>query len=170
MSNSTRLEPTKLCVFNTAQRAGHCDGVRSHQRGAALVTSLMILFVLTLLGITSMQDTTLEEKMAGNMRNANIAFQKTESCLSIVFNDGDAMTDGDDKAFDIPIGTGLTQDIYEVDVDFEKRGSPLRGSGYSALNFDQLHNKTVCSDKELGPDNAKVDLSQGLSQIVPKVK
>lgn len=52
-----------------------------HQNGAALMVSLMILLVLTLIGVTSMQSTILEEKMAGNMRDKNLAFNAAESAL-----------------------------------------------------------------------------------------
>lgn len=51
------------------------------QRGAVLIVSLVILLVMTLLGVTAMQGTTLEEKMAGNLRQRNIAFQSAESAL-----------------------------------------------------------------------------------------
>jgi len=51
------------------------------QRGAVLVMSLIILLVMTVIGVTSMQVTVLEEKMAGNMRNRSLAFQAAESAL-----------------------------------------------------------------------------------------
>ncbi len=52
-----------------------------HQRGMALVTSLIFLVLLTLVGVTAMQNTTLEEKMAGNNRDRNVAFQSAEAAL-----------------------------------------------------------------------------------------
>jgi type IV pilus assembly protein PilX len=51
------------------------------QRGIALVTSLIILLLLTLIGVTAMQTTTLEEKMAGNQRDEYLAFQAAEVAL-----------------------------------------------------------------------------------------
>lgn len=53
----------------------------ARQRGAVLIISLIILIVLTILGVTAMQSTTLEEKMAGNMRERDIAFQSAEAAL-----------------------------------------------------------------------------------------
>jgi type IV pilus assembly protein PilX len=53
----------------------------ARQHGAALVVSLMLLLVLTILGITGMYTTTLEEKMAGNMRDREIAFEAAERTL-----------------------------------------------------------------------------------------
>jgi len=54
---------------------------KNRQQGAVLVISLIILLVMTLIGITGMQTTVLEEKMAGNMRDQNLAFQAAESAL-----------------------------------------------------------------------------------------
>lgn len=51
------------------------------QQGATLVVCMIILVVITLLGVGSIQDTTLEEKMAGNLKNRNTAFQAAESAL-----------------------------------------------------------------------------------------
>jgi type IV pilus assembly protein PilX len=54
---------------------------KSTQRGATLMISLMILLVMTLIGITSMGTSNLEEKMAGNDRDQNISFQAAEAAL-----------------------------------------------------------------------------------------
>lgn len=54
-----------------------------NQSGVVLIISLVILLLLTLLGLTGMQTTSLEEKMANNMRDKNIAFQAAEAALKI---------------------------------------------------------------------------------------
>jgi len=46
-----------------------------------LVVSLVILTVLTLLGVGAMQMDAIEEHMAGNMSDLNVAFQAAESGL-----------------------------------------------------------------------------------------
>lgn len=51
------------------------------QRGAVLVFCLVFLAVLTMLGVSGMESTVLEERMAGNMRDYNLAFQAAESAL-----------------------------------------------------------------------------------------
>jgi len=51
------------------------------QTGAVLVVSLVMLLLLTLISTTAMQTTSLEEKMAGNMRDKDLAFQAAESAL-----------------------------------------------------------------------------------------
>lgn len=53
----------------------------SAQRGAVLVVSLIFLLVLTLIGVVSMQNTTLEERMARNVYDGERAFQAAEAAL-----------------------------------------------------------------------------------------
>jgi type IV pilus assembly protein PilX len=52
------------------------------QRGVALVIALVFLLLLTILGITAMSTTSLEEKMAGNVKDRNSAFQSAEITLA----------------------------------------------------------------------------------------
>ena len=54
---------------------------RMKQSGAVLITSLILLLVMTLIGLSSMRSTTLEERMSGNVRNKEIAFQASEAVL-----------------------------------------------------------------------------------------
>lgn len=51
------------------------------ERGAVLIVSLVFLLVLTVLGVAALRNTTLEERMAGNLRDANLAFQAAEAAL-----------------------------------------------------------------------------------------
>jgi type IV pilus assembly protein PilX len=51
------------------------------ERGAVLIVSLIMLLVVTLIAVSSMQGTVMEEKMAGNTRDRNLAFQTAESSL-----------------------------------------------------------------------------------------
>jgi len=51
------------------------------QTGVVLVISLIMLLLLTVIGLTGAQITSLEEKMASNVRDQNITFQAAESTL-----------------------------------------------------------------------------------------
>jgi type IV pilus assembly protein PilX len=53
----------------------------NQQNGAVLVISLIILLLITLIGTAAIQTSTLEEKMAGNLYDKNIAFQAAEAAL-----------------------------------------------------------------------------------------
>ena len=55
--------------------------LQSKQHGAALITALSILLVLTVLGIATVSTTVLQERMAGNARDYEVAFEQAESGL-----------------------------------------------------------------------------------------
>ena len=61
---------------------------RSHtrQKGSALIVGLIIVLMMTLLGITTLRTTVLQERMAGNERDVNVAFQSAEAALREVIN------------------------------------------------------------------------------------
>ena len=51
------------------------------QQGTILFVSLIILLLLTILGVTSMSTVTMEERMAGNLRDVGLAEQASEAAL-----------------------------------------------------------------------------------------
>lgn len=53
--------------------------IQKHQSGAALVIGLVILLVMTLLGVSSMNTTRTELKIAGNIQSHSTAFQTAEA-------------------------------------------------------------------------------------------
>ncbi len=72
-------------TFSEKQNRGQVLLMPSHQvqAGVVLVVSLIILLLLTLIGLSAMQSTALEEKMAGNFQDKNLAFQAAESALRV---------------------------------------------------------------------------------------
>ncbi|QLQ04576.1 MAG: hypothetical protein HZY77_17160 [Thiobacillus sp.] len=51
----------------------------SSQNGAALITGLIFLVVLTLISLSAIKSTSLEERMAGNARDQDAAFEAAEA-------------------------------------------------------------------------------------------
>lgn len=51
------------------------------QRGTVLVVALIMLLLMTMIGLGSMRSTGMEERMAGNWRDVNIAIQAAEAAL-----------------------------------------------------------------------------------------
>jgi type IV pilus assembly protein PilX len=49
----------------------------------ALLVSLIMLLLLTMIGISSMQNATLQEKMSGSVMNRNQSFQVAEASLRV---------------------------------------------------------------------------------------
>lgn len=54
---------------------------RKSQQGMSLLVSLIFLLLLTLIGISSMQNATLQEKMTTSVRLRNQSFQVAEAAL-----------------------------------------------------------------------------------------
>jgi len=52
-----------------------------HQRGATLVVGMILMVLLTLLGLTALGTSVLEERMAANARDRIRAFQAAEAAL-----------------------------------------------------------------------------------------
>lgn len=53
----------------------------ANERGAALIVALVMLLVMTVLGVSAARNTNLQERMAGNLRDNNLAFQSAERAL-----------------------------------------------------------------------------------------
>lgn len=51
------------------------------QRGATLLIALVLLVVMTLLGLSSIRSTSMQERMGANMYDRSLAFQAVESAL-----------------------------------------------------------------------------------------
>ncbi len=63
---------------------------RGMQRGAALITALLLLLVMTILSITVMQMSRVQEHMVGNTRDSNVAFETAEAAV----RSGEAIING----------------------------------------------------------------------------
>lgn len=73
------------------------------QRGMALLVSLVFLLLLTLIGLSSMQSATLQEKMAGSIALRNQSFQRAEAALRV----GESTVQRDSYA--LPVCSGIVQ-------------------------------------------------------------
>lgn len=77
------------------------------QQGSALVVSLLMLLVMTLLGVTAMMTSRLQEKMAINARQYNLAFQASESALRTGEEETRLAALQDPTAYTATCGSGL---------------------------------------------------------------
>jgi Tfp pilus assembly protein PilX len=55
------------------------------QNGAVLVVSLLLLLVLTVIGVTGLSNTNLEERMSGNFHHTTLVYQSAESALEQIY-------------------------------------------------------------------------------------
>lgn len=111
------------------------------QSGAVLIVAMILLVVLTLLGVTAMNTSSLEEKMASNTQEQVHAFQAAETGISQAFNDT--------SAYDLD-GTCGVSEVVSTDFagsandlkycsNFMGMSPPPPGSLYSATSFQAAH-------------------------------
>ena len=67
-------------TINPSSR-GLCRVSSARQGGVALVVALIFLLVLSFLGLAAMQGSTMEERMANNLTDRNLAYQAAELAL-----------------------------------------------------------------------------------------
>lgn len=68
-------------ALRTRQPARRLMTGPQRQDGAVLMMSLIILLVLTILGLTAMQTTGVQERMAGGLRDASVSLQAAEAAI-----------------------------------------------------------------------------------------
>lgn len=152
---------------------------QKRQSGTVLVVAMVILLVLTLLGVTALNTTTLEEKMAANHQETKRAFQAAESGLTTAFDDPDTFFDitavnGVEGNTGVIGGTGAN-----ITARYIGRSPPPVGSLYSAEDFEAIHFETeaIAASRAtdpgggvpltLDPDAARTELVGGAFQIGP---
>ena len=90
-----------------------------NQSGAVLAVSLIFLLLLTIIGITSLRTTSLQERMAGNTRDQYLAFQAAEGAIREAelgleagdFNIDSFDNDGTDGLYN---DTAAFQDLHDL--------------------------------------------------------
>lgn len=136
------------------------------QTGAVLIVAMILLVILTLLGVTAMNTTSLEEKMATNNQEQVRAFQAAETGLSQAFNDNDAYDiSGTYSVAPAPYAGTTNEAGYQS--DFLGFSPPPPGSLYSATSFQAAH-FNFQSTGTAGRD-ITVILNGGAYQIAPKM-
>jgi type IV pilus assembly protein PilX len=129
------------------------------QRGAALLTALVFLVLLTMLVLSSMNTNIMEERMAANSQEVNRAFQAAETGIETVMDDSDAfqtthlaaLDDGVDDTYAkpplvIPGGYGAEVTYNSI---YREMTAPPRGSGWDSsmayFHFDMQATATIAS-------------------------
>ncbi len=109
-----------------------------HQGGAVLIVALVMLVILTLLGVSMMNTTKLEERMAANTQETSQAFQSAETGLSQGYDDAtswDLNTTATQVATAIPGSTRAETTEYTTTY-ITTTGPP---SGYDVSQFQTAH-------------------------------
>ena len=136
------------------------------ERGAVLIVAMILLVVLTLLGVSAMNTSQLEERMASNSQESARAFESAETGLSMAFASDTAWTlDGlaGPKASIPSTVAGLEAQWSSA---FAGWSPPPPGSLFSATKFRSA-NFDFTSVGSSGNGNIATTVHGGAFQIAP---
>lgn len=98
----------------------------TRQHGAALFVALMFLIILTVIGLSAANVGVLQERMAGNVRETNEAFQQAEATLREIEQ---ALADCIVGAAGCPLGAIPIWEEATTDLGLERNACTLVGTG-----------------------------------------
>jgi type IV pilus assembly protein PilX len=132
----------------------------SIQKGSVLVISLVILIAMTLIGITAMRTSLMEEKMTSNMREGELAFQAAEAALRAaeqniqdnIISTVSFDTDGSDGLYDM-----TNNDIWKA-INWDADDSLVYADFDSTYNISTAPRYVIQHMATTGNDNDKTNL------------
>lgn len=127
----------------------HVKKFSEREKGAVLIVGLVMLLLLTVIGLSAIRGSELQERMAGNMRDHNLAFQAAEAGL----RHGEGYLNGASVS---PFDNGTKQGYYE---DLNKPGAVPNRPVYWAVN------EWIANGKELNAKTLSGVVSQPLYAI-----
>lgn len=155
-------------------------GMRARQQGAALYVALIMLILLALIGVVGMQVAGLQERMAANYLNTNLAFQAAEAgvrerecyvegvvnrtgvcggaaaTIAQICDDGyDATTWAAQKATDVPQAERVS--IRAIGPCISGNSSLAMGTGPASEDPNPVFQVTVYATNAAATANAAVD-------------
>lgn len=137
------------------------------QRGAALVMALVILLILTILGITAIGTSSLEEKMAGNIQETTRAFEAAESGLNKAFNDANAYNINNPTTTPFTFDSGRSGSGQVVTTFKYASERPPSSTGITSVNQKIANFEQVSTASTL--TGAKSEIHQGVIQDMQSI-
>jgi len=139
------------------------------QRGVALVMALVMLLILTILGITAMNTSSLEEKMSGNVQESTRSFQAAESGVNSALKDTGALDPNASTTKNYSYA-GQKSGSATVITSFTQYTPPRRSEDpsqiYSSSNLQSAHFKMESTGTTI--TGAETVIEQGIDQVVTK--
>ncbi|MFK7892801.1 MAG: PilX N-terminal domain-containing pilus assembly protein [Granulosicoccus sp.] len=149
------------------------DSGGQSQHGSALMMAMLMIFMLSILGVSAMRGSTLEKRMAINSMQNSVTFQGAESASDLALNAASNLT----TSFNAGLENVVEIDIDEVYSDVGMQSSafleyignqPAEGfsTGVNSVGFDSLlFVSTGVSDIEDVRTQSVVE--QGAYRVVP---
>lgn len=141
----------------------------TNESGAALLVSLMLIFIMSTLGISAMKSATLEGRMVGNAYAKDLTFQAAESATDYVLAD-DANLEAvicTTTATTTNIAKLNANNVLTTTVDLVYGGETILvdnslDSNFSAVRFTATGTSTIPNS------STRTAVSQGATLIGPK--
>lgn len=138
------------------------------QHGAVLITSLVLLLIMTLLGLTTMSTSSTEERMASNNQEMNRAFHAADAGLASAFMDGNSLdtsgqvTEQIDNIGDYDASATYTSNLRQITA-LPRSGNleQIWGAGFGKHHFEL---RSVGTTESSGANSTIVG---GIVQIGP---
>jgi type IV pilus assembly protein PilX len=123
------------------------------EAGAVLVVGLVMVLLISIIGISAIRSSNLQESMAGNMRERNLAFQASESALRI----GEALVSDQTSRPTMTNNRGMYSDTYATPASSiltftEENWKDETKVKVAALNLQYVSHEPTYIIEELDPD------------------
>lgn len=158
--------------MNTFQSMGQRAHLAAHrQDGAALMVSLVLIFIMTVMGMTSLRESSLQKRMTTNAVHKSIAFQLADTTTTTVMNDTDQLM----KAYD---AGGENIEVYSQNTDGLQVVGKIRyqgmsnAFGYSLGNVGgfQTLSFEIRGEAHINDGQISSSVLQGVERIVPAMQ
>jgi len=153
------------------------------QHGGALLVAMILIFMLSIMGVSSMRGSTLERRMASNSVQAATTFQGAESGSEVMLNDTanlseainianvDAVMDGNMalspklvKVIDMKQAIGMESD---AEIQFTGFGPAYGFSAGNASSNFMAYRYEVKADAKIRAVRSNASVIQGAYRIAP---
>jgi len=144
---------------------------RQHQEGTALLVAMVMLFMMSIMGISAMRGSTLEKRMAINSVKSATVFHAAESTSDAALNDTNNLT----KAYNLGVGQNkkiggevdlqstIANATHEYELQYTGEGlAPGFSTGFVTLRFE------ATGISKIKGARAQSVVQQGAYRVVPK--
>lgn len=150
--------------------ATQCVAIRygQNQSGAVLITALVLLAVMTLLGLTTMSTSTIEERIAANNQEINRSFQVADAGLTQIFMDTDSL-DASNEVGSREDNIGSYNAVVEYRAELRQVTPVGRNANVERIwssNYAQYHFELASIGTTRG--GIRTELNGGIVQIAPR--
>ena len=139
------------------------------ERGAVLIVSTIFLMVLTVISISALDASLLEEKMAANSMFKQMTFQAVESVVNDALSDTTILATAIDSGNMVQHTVSMTNTaiVTNADITYQGQGLPVGFSlgqnegAYSAFRFGAEGSASIAGT------SAQTETSQGVTVVGP---